>query len=895
MSQAMRIPLLGIKLNIPPLKKTLVRRHHLFEILDSNLTQEPGFTRKLTLVSAPAGYGKTTLVSDWIRKNRLNAVWISLDDDDNDIFRFLMYLITALQQVDSQVDDSCLSLFNAPQPPSVEAVSTILLNQIEPIPVEFVIVLDDYHVIEEPMIHQLIDFTLTYQPPQMHLALVSRADPPIHLARLRGQGQITELRMHDLRFTQQEADQFIHQIIGERISENDLARLVSRTEGWATGILMAAMSMQGRKDISAFIHSFSGSHRYILDYLFEEVLQRQPLDVRSFLLQTSILERLCSSLCDHVTGRDDGAQILDYLDKANLFVIPLDDERNWYRYHKLFSDLLRGRLEGSDPSQIPELHNRASQWYERQGHIMPAVDHALNAQQYDKALTLIEEVAGKILMRTQVSTLLRWQGKIPKSLLSDRPNLSFLLIWAQMLKGYQFSQILEQVEKLEVDGEWLPGRKSTLIAFIEISQANLEAAGDHAQEALDKLRDDDIYFRSIALWILGVSQAIEENLVDSCKVMTQLLEVSKSHDNTMFSVMTATYLARLQIHLGNLSKAEAVYTNALEIGRDRRGNLLPISGEALIGLGELYRELNELDKATDALLEGIELNLQWRDATAIDGYIALARVKQAQGDFKTAQDAIDKAMALAIKYDAVDIDDRMVMMYQTRLWLAAGNLDSAGDWAATLSLEKPGDLEAKYHQDFINYHCKIREAIVLTRFYICQQQYTHALPWIHWLLAFFEEMGRLDSIVEILILKAEAYQGLGDQKRSLDALTKALEIGEATGFIRLFLDEGKPMKTLLTRARLQKIYPAYVDHLLSAFDSPPKAPRLQLQPLVDPLSEREQDVLKLLRTNLTTPEIAEELYISVTTVRTHIKKIYSKLNVHKRSEAVYRAEELGLV
>ncbi len=895
MTDNMRIPLLVTKLNIPPVRRTLIHRLHLFELLDSNLSQAPGFARKLTLVSAPAGYGKTTLISEWIQKNNLNAGWISLDEDDNDIFRFLMYLIAALQEVDSNVDDSSLSLFDAPQPPAIEAVSTILLDQIVPIPVDFVLVLDDYHVIEESRIHRLIDFFLTYQPPQMHLALVSRADPPIHLARLRGQGQITELRMMDLSFTKQETAQFISQIIGEQISDDDLTRLLSRTEGWVTGIFMAAMSMQGRKDISGFIHSFSGSHRYILDYLFEEVFQQQPVNIRSFLRQTSILERLCGSLCNHVTGRDDGEQILDYLDKANLFVVPLDDERSWYRYHTLFSDLLRGRLEGKYPSKISELHKRASEWYEHQGYVVPAVDHALKGQYFDQALNLIEEVAEKTLMRTQVAILLRWQEKIPQTLLKDRPNLSFLMIWAQMLKGYNFNLILEKAEQLEIEGEWLPGRKSTLIAFIAVFQANLELAGDHALKALDKLRIDDVQFRSIALWILGISQAIKENLVEANSVMTQLLEMSNLHDNTMFSVMTASHVARLQIHLGDLAKAEAIYNEALEIGRDRRGNLLPIAGEALIGLGDLYRELNELDKSTDALLEGIELNQQWRDVTAIDGYISLARVKQAQGDFDSAQRALDKAMALAIKYDAIDIDDRMVMMYQTRLWLAIGNLESVRKWTATVGLEKPSDLETIDRQDIIDYHCKIREAVVLTRFYILNCQYSEALTWINWLLEFFEEMGRLDTVVEILVLKAQVYQQLGDQENSLNALTEALEIGEAAGYIRIFLDEGRPIKSLLTQARKQNIYPAYVDHLLSAFDRPLKKQIPKGKPLVDPLSEREQEILRYLRTSLTTPEMAEELYISVTTVRTHIKNIYSKLGVHKRSEAVYRAEELGLI
>ena len=637
----MIFPLLKTKLYIPQTRPDLVARPRLIERLNA------GMDSKLILISAPAGFGKTTLLCEWVKETGLPTGWISLDEEDNDFTRFLTYLITALQGIYSEIDETPLELLRTPQKPSTQGAFTLLLNQLEEIPFDFLLVIDDYHLIEDQTIHQAMDFLISYLPSQLHLVIISRADPPLHLARLRGQGQLLEIRMNELRFYKDECAQFIYKALDTRLPENDLVKLLARTEGWVSGLQMAAMSLRERENISNFIDSFSGSHRYVLDFLIEEVLQRQTEEVRTFLFQTSILSRLNTALCNAVTGREDSHKILAYLDKSNLFIIPLDGERSWYRYHRLFSDLLRARLEESYQIQIPDLHRRASHWFEENGVISSAIDHSLIAKDYQQALNLIEEIAERTLMQAQVSTLLRWQDKLPKNLIDGHPNLSFIFLWAQMIKGYQFDEVHTQVEKIEDAQQILAGRKQTLLAFIEVSLANMEKAGDYAHQALDELKPDDIYFRSIALWIYGVSRAIKENLRESNKVLEELLQMSQVEKNTMFSVLTASQMARIQMRLGNLAEAEKMYQETLESCRDNQGKLLPIAGEVLEGLGELYRELNQLDQATDCLLEGIELTKQWRDVAALEAYITLSRVKQAQGDWEAAQDAMDKALALA--------------------------------------------------------------------------------------------------------------------------------------------------------------------------------------------------------------------------------------------------------
>ena len=653
---------------------------------------------------------------------------------------------------------------------------------------------------------------------------------------------------------------------------------------------MAAMTLQGRENVSDFIDSFSGSHRYILDYLIEEVLQRQTQEIRTFLFQTSILDRFNSALCKAVTGQGNSHEILVYLDKSNLFIIPLDVDRSWYRYHRLFSDLLRARLEQRYSERVPELHRRASLWFEEYGFTFAAIDHALNADDYQRAIDLIEGIAEKTLMEAQISTLLRWRDKLPKEQISGFPNLAFIFLWAQMLKGYQYDQVRVQIEQIEDVQQISAGRLPTLLAFMEVSLANMPKAGEFAHQALQELKPDDGYFRSIALWMYGISKVVNQNLHESYQVMEELFQMNQVQENVMFSMLTASQLGKIQLRLGNLAQAERIYQKSLETSRDKGGNLIPVAGEVLEGLGELYLELNQLDQAADCLWESIELTRQWRDVAALEAYITLARVKQAQDDWKAAQDAIDKAMDLAIKYDVIDFDDRIVRMWQARLWIGSEDLDQAERWVVEIGLQDLDDISNWEQKDPTEYQLRLRESLVATILLVKQKKYSEALDRIDWYIDVFTQQGRTLTMLESMLLKVEALYGLQDLQDAMALFNQVIERAEPAGYIRLFLDRGEPVKQLLRRTQQT----AYTVALLSAFEGGSPKPEWSAQPLVEPLSQRELQVLRLLPTNLTTPEMAESLYIGVNTVRSHIKNIYSKLGVHKRSEAVAKARDLEI-
>jgi LuxR family maltose regulon positive regulatory protein len=436
-----------------------------------------------------------------------------------------------------------------------------------------------------------------------------------------------------------------------------------------------------------------------------------------------------------------------------------------------------------------------------------------------------------------------------------------------------------------------PGRQPALLAFMEVSLANMRKAGEYAHRALQELKPDDSYFRSIALWIYGISKVVNQNLHESYQVMEELFQMNQVQENVMFSTLTASQLGKIQLRLGNLVQAERIYQKSLETSRDKAGNLIPISGEVLEGLGELYLELNRLDQAADCLWEAIELTKQWRDVAALEAYITLSRVKQAQGDWKAAQDAMDKAMDLAIKYDVIDFDDRIVKMWQTRLWIELGSLDQAERWAAEIGSQDLAELSAWEHKDPAEYQLRLREALVVIILLIKQKKNGEALERIDWHITVFEKQGRTLAMLEAMLLKAEALYGLQDLQSAMVVFNQVLEQAEPAGYIRLFLDRGEPVKQLLRRTQQT----AYTAALLSVFEGASPKPDWTTQPLIEPLSQRELDVLRLLPTNLTTPEIAESLYIGVNTVRSHIKNIYSKLGVHKRSEAVAKARNLDII
>jgi LuxR family maltose regulon positive regulatory protein len=853
----MTTALLTTKLYIPSPRPNLVPRPRLLRRLDEGLSLE----HKLTVISAPAGFGKTTLLSEWAAGCGRPVAWVSLDKGDNDPARFLSYFVAALA------------------------------------------------------------FLLNHLPPQMHLVIATRADPPLPIARLRARGQLTELRLTDLRFTLDEAAEFLNQVMGLELSADDVAVLASRTEGWVSGLQMAAVSMQGREDAARFIQAFTGSDRYILDYLLEEVLHRQPDGIQTFLLQTAILDRLTAPLCDAVIGDwrleiGDHAQypisnlqsqtILEHLESSNLFIVPLDNERRWYRYHRLFADLLRQRLHQRYPELVLTLHSRASEWHECNGLMTAAIDHALSAEDFERAAALVEQVAEATLMRSEVVTFLSWMEALPDELVRVRPSLCVFHAWALFLSGRSLAEIESRLQGTDRDADLIPSKAAPLRSWIAIFQGQLSRATELAHQALEELPEDDLFLRSIAAWTLSLSSLTNGGFRAGSQALTEIVRMSQDAGNVMIAVATLSHLAKLHVRQGQLHKANAIYERALRSATDKRGRNLPIAGEALMGLGDLWREWNDLEAASRYLVEGIELTKQWSEVGALDGYIPLARVRQAQGDVDGALDAIQTAEQLAIRSKFTEMDDLMVALCRARLRIAQGDIEAATRWAEEQGLAlsqaegltgDAGLAELKEGDDLISYRLRKYEHLVLARLLIARKQPDDALALLEPLLLRMEQRERVDLVIEIQILRALAFQAQGNVPQALAALERALSLAEPGGFVRIFVDEGPPMAQLLYQAAAQGITPEYTGRLLQAFPVPeakPPSPGLPAE-MIEPLTERELDVLRLIAEGLSNQEIAQQLFLALPTVKWHTSNIYGKLAVKNRTQAVAKARALGIL
>jgi LuxR family maltose regulon positive regulatory protein len=916
-------PIVATKLYLPPLRPNVVSRPRLIERLNE------GLHRKLTLISAPAGFGKTTLISAWVKGINQPTAWLSLDEGENDPTRFLTYLVAALQTIATTLGEGVLRMLQSPQPPPLEAILTALLNDLTTIKDPFVLVLDDYHVIDAQPVDQVLAYLVTHLPPHLHLVIATREDPHLPLARLRARDHLTELRAVDLRFTPSEAAAFLTQVMGLTLSSQNIAALEDRTEGWIAGLQLAALAMQGHQDVPAFIRVFAGDHQYIVDYLVEEVLQRQPEPVRRFLLQTSILNRLNGPLCDAVTGQQKGNEQLEALERGNFFVVPLDDKRHWYRYHHLFADVLSAHLLAEQPDQIATLHRRASEWYEQHGSATDAIRHALAAKDFERAADLIELAVPAMRRSRQDAILLGWFKALPDELVHFRPVLSVGYAYA-LLSGGE----LEGVEARLSDAErWLDTTADTnelapapsaetwpesfdyaqdklrrrmvvvdeeefrhLPGAIAIYRAaRAQALGDvantmkYARRVLGLVPEDDHLLRGPAVALLGLASWASGDLEAAHRAFADGMASVQMAGNISDAISGTIALADIRIAQGRLREAMRTYERALQEALEQGESVLRGTADLYVGMSELHREHNDLDAATQHLLRSKDLG----ERTGLPQNrsrwcVAMARIREAEGDLDGALDLLHEAERLYMRDFFPNV--RPVPALVARVWVTQGRLGEALGWVREQGLSIEDDLS--YLREF--------EHITLARVLLVQSKSERrdrsiheAMGFLERLLKAAEEGKRTGSVIEILVLQALAHQMQGDITAALMPLQQALTLAEPEGYVRMFVDEGPSMAILLEEAAKHGIALNYVRQLLTAFG--PASDKMPVkQGLIEPLSERELEVLRLLRTDLDGPEIASKLIVSLNTLRTHTKNIYSKLGVNNRRAAVRRAEELDL-
>ncbi len=900
---------LETKIYVPRPPRGLVPRPRLHERLDR------GAVSTLLLVSAPAGFGKTTLLAGWLAASPADraVAWVSLDPADTHPQTFWAYVIAALQTVAPGVGANALALLQAPQAAPALTVLTTLLNDLQVLDRDVVLVLDDYHLIDVPEVHEQVAFLLDHMPRRVHLVLAGRSDPALPLSRLRARGELVEIRASDLRFTAEEAVAYLNGAMALQLTAEDVTALEERTEGWIAALQLAALSLQGRADVAGFIAGFAGDDRYVVDYLVEEVLSQQTDRVQRFLLQTSVLDRLSGSLCDAVTDQDGGKAMLEALDRGNLFLVPLDDRRRWYRYHHLFADVLRARLLDEQPGLVHELHRRASDWYEQRGDRAVAIDHALAAEDFARAADLIELAAPATQRDRQEATLRRWLEALPDAHVRVRPVLSNDLAGTRLVRGE-----LEGVEPRLRDAErWLDatsrdGRPpATTAEMVVVDEARFRALpatvaihragqalllGDrpscvaHARRALDLAGADDHLQRAAAAALIGLASWGDGDLVAAHAGYTAS-RVSMERAGHLADVLgLAITLADLEIVQGRLRQAMRTYEQALSLAATPDGPVLRGTADMHVGRAALHLEHGDLAAATELLERshalGDHLGLpqhpyRWR--------IAMARVRQVEGDLAGAVPLLDDAER--VYHGDYSPNVRPVPAMRARVWLAQGRLADAFDWVRTQGLSVDDELTYLREYEHVTLARALLARYRIERDLTAGQQ---AVELLERLLAAAEDGGRTGSVLEVLVLQALAHQARGDLAAAMAPLQRALALAEPEGSVRVFLDEGPPMTALLSVLRQRGTAPAYATVLLTGAGDRPTRPT-GAPGLVEPLSDRELDVLRLLAGDLGGPAIAQQLVVSLNTVRTHTKNIYAKLGVNDRRAAVRRATELDLL
>jgi len=888
--------LLLTKLYVPPPSPRVVIRPRLIARLNDGLARGS----KLTLISAPVGYGKSTLVSSWLATTDCPVAWLSLDPDDNDPRRFWTYFVAAIQTIYPKLGQATRALLQSAQMPLIEGLLSSLINQITTLPSKFILVLDDFHLLEDTSIHQGIDFLLDHLPPQKHLVIISREDPPLPLPQLRAKGQMVELRVNDLRFSIEESAQFLNRKMGLNLQPEEITTLGQRTEGWVVGLQMAALSLHETDNVAAFIEAFAGDNRYVADYLISEVLESQPEHIREFLLQTAIVDRFTPSLCDVLT-RDDTSQsgkTIEQIESLGLFIIPLDHVRQWYRYHQLFADLLRYRFKDEYPSKFLELNRIASRWYQAQGLIEEAVKYALIGEDYELVAELIEKSGLAMIGRSQLATLQNWINALPDETIREHPYLSVLLVWVGALTG-QIDLAKQQLVLAEENlSSAPPDLRSELVCQIALlrgyaarSGGDLDSSINHILDSLSYLPKDNVFLNcTIQLnlggnyWLKGNFTALEEPLKNAISYI-DIPEVEYP------ALAGAGFLANAYLQQGDLHQAEVLCNNILE----HKGHQAhPAVAYVLLEQGELLYERNDLNGALEVFSRTIEIG------KSADKIVNLVRARQLLAQVYCALGDQEETNTLMKQADELfqQSSPRYQVMhrieyeyYRVCCLLFQQKIQAALQWAD----------DYKSRREKISNPWATLNELVYAQVMLVDGKLDEVLP----VLKTCEDSARSFEaggwVLQSLTLQALCYQSTNDLDSALEHLRSAFSLAEPEGYIRTFVDFGLPMQRLLGQAAKMNIFPEYVARLLSAFPAETwKKASTTIetsfqQSLIEPLTDQELSILKLMAAGLSHSEIASELYLSLNTIKWHSTNIYSKLGVHRRAHAVTRARELEIL
>ena len=901
---------LSTKLHRPPLRADALLRTRLVQRLEDGAREG----RTLTLISAPAGFGKTTLISAWLPHSRRRAAWLSLDQSDNDPIRFWRYVIAALQTLEAGWGEVALGMLIAPQTPPLESVVTALINDLAAAVQAIVLVVDDYHVITDLNIHASLDFFLDHTPPQLHVAITTREDPPLSLPRRRARQQLTEIRSADLRFTLGEAADLLNSIMRLGLTNADIAALEQRTEGWAVGLQLAALSLQGRSDQHTFIEAFAGDDRYIADYLLEEVIQRQPSTVQDFLLRTSFLPRLNAALCDVTLERHDSRSILADLERANLFIVPLDNRREWFRYHHLFSDLLRQRLsESMGETELASFYQTASAWFEQHDLVDEAIGLALGARDYDRTARLIELHVEWLFKHSELQTLADDVGALPPDFLARHLRLLAMRAWALLASGqsaeaWRDLQTIERVAGINEDdwNRWADLSDQARAVLMEatvmrmrfiIDQGKADRVLELAHQVLPQLTADHqvwLYNMSVALrppvrFMVGVARELRGELQPAEEEFRATTR--EGTENPHIVALALGHLGSMQLQQGQLRAAAETYHQAFQLADEMGRYSSPFFGISHAGYGGLLYEWNDLAAAHQQVEEGIAQGKVWNSWEALlPGYLNLARVNQALGDWDGAFAALDEMVSLT--RNAMPATPLLAESARAWLWLRQGRFREVERWARDLGLNARQDITLGNEADLVT----------LARLLIAQNKLPEADALLQRLIASTESSGHWMSHLAAQLWYAVTLEAQDKSREARQTLADVLKQAEPEGHMRLFVDAGQPLARLLYQAIERDLAPGYARRLLSAFPQAEWSPQSgQIQQterpdgLIEPLSDRELEVLRLIDQGLSNSEIAAKLVLSTGTVKVHSHNIFSKLGVGSRTQAVNKARALGLI